>query len=352
MDGSDVVPQVFADNKLYLQSLGHQGFPSSHCIAPMQSTPTVYPYMYLAQHTMPSHGTPGLQDGQLQTSTLITEGVHASQQHLNPTLQQNTCKPGVQAPLGYTQMLRPVATPGVTHGLLVNQDHEAKLLSEVPLSAPFNRESSQNSRAPVLTRRLYYPFHQELNRSGDDRPGYSGRSPPVHVFGQHTGDSGIQCSSSNVPFRPNLGPHDINFIRKLRKREQNAQNMWKQRERVHGKRNQMSLEEDSYDELPPSKQFISEEKMAARMSNLRITGDNKMSTLEKRWMMASKDAKRHLAEIESRLSDSESDIESDLECNESGDRNGIYNHIEVSPELKTALSQKKGPLPDSIIKSM
>ena len=57
---------------------------------------------------------------------------------------------------------------------------------------------------------------------------------------------------------------------------------------------------NSYDELPPSKQFISEDKMAASMSNLRITGDNKMSTLEKRWKMATKDANRHFAEIESR----------------------------------------------------
>ncbi|XP_071790062.1 uncharacterized protein [Asterias amurensis] len=349
MDQSDIVPQLLADNQLYLQSLRLQGFPSSHCVAPLQSTATVS-HPYIAQHTMPSHGTPGLQDGQLQTPNLMTEGVYASQQGLNPTLQQNTCKPRLEAPLGYTQMLRPVAPPGVTHGLSLNQDHTANLLPEVTFSAQFNRDmSSQTRRAPVLNHRPHYPFHQELNRSALDMPGHSGGSPPVHVFGQHSEESRIQCPSSNVPFRPNLGPHDINFIRRLRKREQNAQNMWKQREHVHGKRNQMSLE-DSYDELPPSKQFISEDKMAASMSNLRITGDNKMSTLEKRWKMATKDANRHFAEIESRLSDSESDIESDSECKESGDN--VYKRIEVSPELKTALSQKKGPLPDSIIKSM
>ncbi|XP_038054745.1 uncharacterized protein LOC119726983 isoform X2 [Patiria miniata] len=105
--------------------------------------------------------------------------------------------------------------------------------------------------------------------------------------------------------------------------------------------------------LPSRKQFLSEEKMAARMSNLSITNENKMASLQERWLQAKIHTKRQLEEIESRLSDSESDVESECDIGTTGDDTSKdHCRIHVSAELKTALRQQEAFLPDSVVKSM
>ncbi|XP_022106080.1 uncharacterized protein LOC110987564 isoform X2 [Acanthaster planci] len=143
---------------------------------------------------------------------------------------------------------------------------------------------------------------------------------------------------------------DFSTLRKSRlkcSKRNNGRNL-KSREQFHGKRSQHFTEEDRC-YLPPSKQFISEEKMAARMSHLSITNENTMASLQERWLQAKLKTKRQLEEIERRLSDSESDNDDD---SNSDTRDGKPRQIQVSPELKMAMEKQEPLLPDSVVKSI
>ncbi|XP_038054744.1 uncharacterized protein LOC119726983 isoform X1 [Patiria miniata] len=159
-------------------------------------------------------------------------------------------------------------------------------------------------------------------------------------------------ASQGLLTRHHARSHDMNSGRKSRDSEGDSGGNVKSRKRLHGKRSQQFVEEESC-YLPSRKQFLSEEKMAARMSNLSITNENKMASLQERWLQAKIHTKRQLEEIESRLSDSESDVESECDIGTTGDDTSKdHCRIHVSAELKTALRQQEAFLPDSVVKSM